>query len=308
MYGKYKYRNKRARRRAPLRSGKKTIKKAIRTAKRTSFARRVRQVINRISETKLATYSSTQEDTDPNYTQGMPIVNTASADHDVYIKDLGPSDGAATHSTITIFNGDHQGDRTGNMITTCGARITGVIRFNNTYDATLNHRPIPVYICMWIVSLKKHMQDQVSNLENVIQSTFFQNGNSARGFTGLLVDLTQRVNQDQVTLHKRRVFKLGASEMTSWTSSGGANSSSNRWMNNDFSQCQMFNINLTSIIPKKFRFNDDVNQTPINQRRRWMFFTTHRIDNITPTTSTSSTTGPVQAYVDWNYEYRFKDI
>lgn len=306
VFRKKMYRKKRA---APKRKGG-IVRRAVRKAKKQVFARRVRQVVNRMSETKVATWRS---DNNPvnNYPLGLPIVSTASANHDLYIKELVPGDGTTTHSTLVIGQGDGQSNRAGNEITTVSCKLSGVLRFNTTFNTTTGYKMCPVYVTLWIVSLAKHLNDTLQNIETTIQNSFFQDGNSSMGFDGTMNDMVKQVNKSTITVHKRRVFKLGVSEVPSSTAGSGAaaaaDQANQRWLNNDFDLSRMFQMDITKVIPKKYRFNDAID-LQLNNRRRWMFFSCARCDGTAPVTDGASTTGPIVAYASLNLDYRFKDM
>lgn len=301
------YRKKRMMRKRPTyRKKGGVVKRAIRKARKSIFAKRVKTVVSRMSETKISSWRS---DNNPgtNYPTGLPIVSTASANHDTYIKELVPGDGTTTHSTLIIGQGDGQGQRTGNEITTVKCTLSGVLRFNTAFNTLTGYKMCPVYVTLWIVSLQKHMNDTLQSLETTIQNSFFQDGNSSVGFDGTMNDMVKKVNTSVIRLHKRRVFKLGTTEVYSATGSAQGDNPNQRWGNNDFDLSRMFSMDITKVIPKKYRFNDGID-IQLNNRRRWMFFTCARADGTAPVTDGASTTGPIVAYATLNLDYRYKDM
>jgi len=300
------YAKKRMTKKRPMYRKKKggLVQRAVRKARKQVFAKRVRTVVNRMAETKCAYYDT---DTETAFAGGMPLYNTQSNEHSLCIKELAPGDGTTTHSTIVVGQGDGQSNRTGNLITTVGGTLRGVVRINSAWNTTTNYNPCPVYVCMWIVSLKKHLSDQLSILNTVITNTFFEYGNLSQGFDGSMNDLCKVPNAAMVTVHKKRVFKLGAASYYSGQGSSAPNNNQQRYENNDAIMTQMFRINLSKILPKNYRFNDGTD-TQTTQRRRWLFWTVHRVDNTIPITDGSSTNGPRPAFVHYAFDYRFKDM
>lgn len=297
------------RRPAPKKKGG-VVKRAIRKARKQVFAKRVKAVVNRMAETKMSSWRSSHVYGVPDpavYIAGMPVVSTASADHDKYIVELVPGDGTTTHSTLVIGQGDGQGTRTGNEITTVKATLSGVVRFNTSYNTLTGYKMCPIYVTMWIVTLQKHLNDTLQSLETTIQNSFFQDGDSSFGFEGTMNDLVKKPNSSVVRVLKKRTFKLGTTEVYSATGSAQGDNGNQRWVNNDFGLAKMFRIDLTKIIPKKFKFNDIID-IQLNNRRRWLFFSVARADGRAPLTDGNSTTGPIPAYVHLNFDYCYKDM
>jgi len=307
------YGKKRMTRKRPMYRKKKggLVKRAVRKARKQVFAKRVKSVVNRMAETKCANWSTDENPGDNNYPLGLPIVCSASASHDSYFKELVPGDGTTTHSTITIGQGDGQGNRSGNEISTVKCTLSGVLRFNTTFNTLTGYKMAPVYVTMWIVTIQRHLADSMQSLETILQNSFFENGNLSQGFDGTINDMVKKPNNAMVRVLKRRVFKLGASEIWSATANTGAAANSDaanqRWTNNDFALTKMFNMDITKITPKRYRFNDSVD-IQLNNRRRWLFFTCARVDGTQPLSDGLSATGPIVAYAHLNLNYRYKDM
>lgn len=300
------YRKKRMYRRrpAPKKKGG-VVKRAIRKAKKSIFAKRVKAVVTKLSETKIANYA----------VQNRSITSVASADWDQYVLNLLPQDAGGTMSTVTVAQGDSQNSRDGNQIRLVSGKLTGVIKANTLYDPTTNYNPAPMRLTMWIVKLKPVLDDTLASLESVVANSFFQNGSVSTGFQSTTVDLTRTVNADHVTLVKKRTFNIGVSE---YVSSYGVNNSANayqRYMNNDTSISRMFRIDITKHLPKMMRFNDGSNNCS-NSRKLWMFWSVQRFDGTLPlqgpvgsgSATPGSVTGPIPAYFDLGYEFRYKDM
>lgn len=276
-------------------SVKPTVKKAVRKAKVASFNKRVKRVLYRQAETKIANYSA----------NGRAVLTTKSSNFDGLILNLLPDATGSSQSMINIQQSDLQGGREGNDIQPTSIMLSGVLRTNNYYDSTTNYNPCPVRVCMWVFQLKKHLHDVVTTVSSVIQNSFFQNGGSSIGFTGTTVDLTRFVNSDQITLIKKRVFLLGNSQYSSAFGSGSGSALNQFYANNDANQSQMFRVRIQP--PKRLLFNDGTD-TPVNARRMWLMFTSHRVDGAESQTSLGAVTGPIPAYVDLSAEFRYKDF
>lgn len=274
---------------------KKSVSKIVVKAKRSLFNKRVKQVLYKQAETKIANYS----------VLGRSVLNPASIDHSGTLLNLIPMTAGSSDTMYTIGQVDLQNGREGNMIQPTSISVSGVVRINNLFDATQNYNPCPVRVCMWIFTLKKHLHDVVSTVDSIIDNTFFQNGATSVGFTGTTVDLTRFTNSNQITLIKKRVFTLGNAQYISAFTTNSPNNNQQQYANNDAKQSQMFRFNLRP--PKRLIYNDGTD-TPVNARRMWLMFTTHRVDGTVSSTSTGSFTGPIPAFVDLSAEFKYKDI
>lgn len=281
------------------------MKRAIRKAKKSIFAKRVKAVVTKLAETKIANYA----------VQNRSITAIASADWDQYVLNLLPQDAGGTMSTVTVAQGDTQSTRDGNQIRLVSGKLTGVIKANLLYDPTVNYNPAPMRLTMWIVKLKPVLDDTLASLEAVVANSFFQNGSVSTGFQSTTIDLTRSVNADHVTLIKKRTFNIGAADYSSNFGINNAANASQRFANNDTSVSQMFRIDITKHLPKMMRFNDGSNNCS-NSRKLWMFWSVQRFDGTLPlqgptgsgSASPNSTTGPVPAFFDLGYEFRYKDM
>lgn len=300
----YRKKTMQRRRPAPKKKGG-VVKRAIRKAKKSIFAKRVKAVVTRLSETKVANYA----------VQNRTITTIASADWDLYVLNLLPQDAGGTMSTVTIAQGDSQSTRDGNQIRLVSGKLTGVIKANVLYDPTYNYDPKPMRITLWIVKLKPVLDDTLASLESVVANSFFQNGAVSTGFQSTTIDLTRSVNADHVTLVKKRTFNVGAADYSSSFGVGSAANVSQRYANNDTSISHMFRIDITKHLPKMMRFNDGSNNCS-NSRKLWMFWSVQRFDGTIPLQGPAgtgslvpgSTTGPTPAFFDLGYEFRYKDM
>lgn len=274
---------------------KPTVKKMVRKAKISSFNSRVKSVLYKNAETKVINYSA----------YNRPVYNVASIDFDSSLLNLIPSTAGISDTMYTISQLDVQSGREGNMIQPTSISLSGVLRINNGFDLNTNYNPCPVRVCMWVFTLKKHLHDVTSTVSSVVDNSFFQNGATSVGFTGTTVDLTRFPNSQQITLIKKRVFTLGNAQYVSGFTTNGANNVAQQFANNDSNQSLMFRMKITP--PKKLLYNDGTD-TPVNARRIWLMFTTHRVDGAVSATSGGSFTGPIPVYLDLSAEFRYKDI
>lgn len=286
-----------ARKRTGTRKAKTAIRKAVRKVSTRIFNQRVKRVLYRNSETKIVNYSVLSK----------PIYNVASADWSGSVMNLLPQTAGSAVTMYTISQGDTQGGREGNYISPVSLVLTGVIRANIQYDTNLNYNPCPLRVTMWVVSVPKHLTDSVGELESIVDNTFFQNGSVAVGFTGTTVDLTRTPNREQIRVHKKRTFLVGAGNYVSAFATGSAANVNQQYNNNDASLSRMFRINLSKSLPKRLSFNDGTD-TPSNVRKMYIFFTTSRVDGTVSATSGGSFTGPIPAYVDMGCQLTYKDL
>lgn len=275
-----------------------TVKKAVKRVYKSLFNKKVKAVINRTIETKKVNFFQT----------GRALYNTQSTSWPNHVLILTP-DAVGTNYSITVPQGQGQGNRIANEIKPVRCVISGVLRFNTSFDTTINYNACPIHVTMWIVKINKHLVDSVSNLDNIIDpttGTFFQQGNSSVGFDGTTVDMLKEPNRDIVTVLKKRTFKLGMNQIISAFATGSANNVQNQFANNDYDLSRMFKIDITKIYPKLVRFNDG-SDTPTSNRKLYLMFSIQRIDGNVSTTSTGSVTGPVPAFLDINIDMHYKD-
>lgn len=291
-YGRKSYRPKTGK-------GKKTIKKAIRSAKVHNFNTAVSKVISRKAETKCV-----------NYEEWMNIYGAKSLDLTSGaggVQSLTPMASTSTGYSYNIPQGTAQGERVGNEILPVSLKLRGVIRAESYFDNTTNYNPCPLYVTLWVVKLRQHLNDTFTDLSTVMQNTFFQFGSVSQGFSGTLTDLVRDVNQDHIQLITRKVYKLGYNQYVSAFAINSANNINQQYANNDTAHCKMFKIDLSKHLPKTMKFNDGSDNVT-NQHRLWCFFTCHRTDGNQIQTSSGNFTGPQPADVCLGAEFRYKDI
>lgn len=216
--------------------------------------------------------------------------------------------GSSSSYLFSIGQGVGQGSRVGNKISTQKMMIRGSIRFNTQANTSTNYNPIPGYVTMWIVKLKPFLNDDIASLQSVIDGSFFQSGNGSVGMTGGLADMYRLVNSDQITVLKRRMWKLGVSAVINFSGSsgGGGDTVNQNWGNNDFKLTHFFKQDLSKCVPKTMTFNDSNNN--FLERRSYLFFSFIRMNDTIPVNTLGFAQGIVPAYVDFEVDYMYKDV
>lgn len=284
------------RRYAKRKSYRRRTGRRMRKTRKGVFRRRVMRVLNRSAETKTVQFDLVQQS----------IFPVTSVDFDVSVTVISPSNEVkGVNQLLLIEQGTGQGNRVGNKISTVSASIKGVIRPQLNFDNTINYNPCPMYVVIWVVSLAKHLTDSTATLEGVCSNSFFQDGSVSSGFQGTLVDLTRTVNRQHVTVHAKRVHKLGYAEYASAFAQNASNGMAQRFMNNDFPLSKLFSIKLR--FQRNVIFNDNT-ANPSNMRRWYFFMVPYRVDGSAWTTSAGQLNGPVPLICDYAVDYKFKDI
>lgn len=266
------------------------VKRAVRKARAAVFNKRVLRAVSRKAETKVVNWRVPSVAVYP--PTGAFFANA------VYC--ISPSN--ATYGglpALAISQGTGQGERVGNKISPTSFTFKGVVRPWTNYDTNINPNPGPMYVVLWVVSLAKHLTDDLLTLESVVDNSFYQTGNTSTGITGQLIDLTQSVNTQHITVHKRKVLKIGFGNYTSGNGLGMPNNSAQQYNNNDFSLSRMFASRMK--FPKMLMFNDGTNN-PSNIRRWWFFAVPYRVDGgLWPNSATP-------LVIDFSVDMRFKDM
>lgn len=273
---------------------KPVVKKAVRAANTKVFNKKVYRALSKVAEIKKINYNI----------NNFALTSVVSTNFDQTIKILNPS--AAGGGLYNIAQGTGQGNRIGNTVVTKKATISGVIHINTEFS-TQNWNMCPLYVAMYIFRVKNGIgATQVSNVESIVQSTFFQAGSSATGFSGSLRDLTMEVNSDQVNLLKKRVFKVGTSLVRSATASGTGNVLNQDYADGTVSIAKMFKVDITKALNKKYTFQDSDN-SPLTQST-YVMWVPFRIDGGLIVTSTGLATGTLPCYVDFSVDYHYTDM
>jgi len=204
---------------------------------------------------------------------------------------LTPYDSAGTPaaSTIQIIQGTGQGHRIGNVIKTKYATLKGVIA-PLPLNGSTNPTPAPMEVCMWIFKLKDLRNgNQLITAQDNINTQFFQSGNSTAGVTGQLFNIIQAINQDNIQLYYKRVFKIGFA----------AGQSGGSIANNDFHYNRKFSINITKYLPKTIKFDDNVEMPSVNHV--YCYIAPFKADGDVDTGALNGAT------CDWEINYVYED-
>lgn len=268
-------------------------KRAVRAVNNKIFSKRVEKALSKSVEVKRANYAISNQ----------AITSVLSNNLDTTIKIINPT--SATGGLYVIQQGTGQGNRVGNKITTRKCKLSGVIHINTTYDATTNYNMCPLYVAMYIVRVKGALTEGVTNLETYIQNSFFQAGNVSVGFSGTLMDLKREVNQNNITLLRRKIFKVGVNQVRSATAVGTANQANQDYTDGTVGIARMFSMDLTRVMNKSFTYNDGDN-SPTNAPT-YMFFVPLRVDGGLIQSSLGLYTGTIPCYVDYSIDYHYTD-
>jgi len=192
---------------------------------------------------------------------------------------------------MNIGQGVGQGDRTGNMIKTRRA-IFRYVLFPVPYDLTVNPNPAPVEV-MIIFGYVKATPTTTPTVANIQQ--LYQLGNTALAPQGDLGDLINPFNTDVWTIKKLIKHKIGYAV----AEGSGGRPNNQYFANNDFKMNVHRVVDITSIYPSKFTFQDTVN-TPTNQA----LFVMVQAVNADGTVSTALNT---KAFIEYNLDYAYED-
>ena len=199
---------------------------------------------------------------------------------------------SATNSWYTIAQGTGEGSRVGNEINLRSAHFRYVM-YPLAYNVTSNPTPKPLDVMLFIFSVKRGvLSNTVLDAWNIFNTNIFANGSSSNGTTNNLFDAVSVFNSDVVTLHHRRIIKLGANSNILQT--GG----SAGFANNDYKYNAMGTINISKYLPKKITFNDsDSNST---SKQVFLIISPMNADG----TTIASTAFPLAVYsgLDLKYE------
>lgn len=143
----------------------------------------------------------------------------SSSAQNIDITTVGGSTPTNLYLLPTPTNGSGYSDRIGEEIMVKRASVRGFVNLSK-YDSLANNTTItPIWVKIWIVSSKLANSNTFSNLQS--SSAFFRSNNDSLGFNGTLRDQTFPVNQDLFTVHKTKMFKLGASNASAQLNTTG---------------------------------------------------------------------------------------
>lgn len=266
-------------------------KKAISQAKKKTINNNIDKRIVKKSEMKIANYSQ----------QNFALTAVDSVDFDTQIKFLNPSN--ATGSLYFISQNLGQGGRVGNKITTQKATLKGVVHINTTWS-NQNWDMCPLYVVLYIFRCKQGILN-INDVETICKNRFFQAGNGSTGFFGTLFDMVKTPNNDVITLLKKKVMKVGVSQVLSAQASGTPNTTNQNYGDSTVGISKMFSVDVTKYLSKQYIFNDTDN-APLNDATYFMFVPL-RVDGNLIKTNGGLATGTVPAYVDFEICYKYTD-
>lgn len=219
---------------------KRPVKKTYMAKPKRSLGFAVRKELDRLAETKSATYVWNQLASGglSSYASGSGVWGVSN------ITPFFPAFGY-----LSIPQGVGQGNRIGNSIRTHKLIYQGVVT-PNQYDATWNPTPWPQEL-MFILFRRKDNGDTIMTQTG----NLYQSGSTSLNPSGSLIDLVTPFNTDLYDVLYKRVFKIGPAENT-------GTGIQNTWMriaNNDFKFNVKFRMDLTKYIDKVIRFDDATN-------------------------------------------------
>ena len=228
------------RRRSPLRAkrpvrGKYARKYTKRPARRTSMVKLIKRVVHKMAENKVK-----------NKTGLVALSNTyfTSTWNSNNVLPLSPY-----QSYIDIAQGNGQGDRIGNKISTRRLMLTFVIHPYG-YQAENNVFPLPQDIRIVIGKFKDN-STQLQGLGTGV-SSIFQNGGSSSSPSGQLSDIVRSLNKDIFTCYYDKVVKVGNSNYIGT----GNDPKPQYYANNDYKLNVVRKIDCTKWCNKTIDFND----------------------------------------------------
>lgn len=193
--------------------------------------------------------------------------------------------------TLSIGQGTAQNQRVGNSIRTKYADFRFSLRVL-PYNATSNSVPQPQICAVYIWSIKSAVGQELSDAQSIASSTVLQQGSTSVGFQATLGNYLSDINKDEVILHKRYIFKVGAATYAANTGTQ-ANYFSNS--NNDFKMTILKKVNITKFLAKEYKFNDS-NNNVTSGRTLFATFVPMDFDGGVPADTTAA--------VPMDFEYR----
>lgn len=267
-------------------AGYKRKAKPTRRVSRAVPVRRVvriaKAVIKRNTETKLIRYNATQ------------TLYNATGDMASFYGTTGNVICLSPHGSYnSIAQGVTDSTRIGNSVNThrCYLKLNII---PNAYNATYNPTPIPMYIKIWIFSLR--YDNEVSAMQSIVNANFMDANASSTGLTSSLTDLTGTVNKNVLTLKKVLIRKVGYADVTGTGSQAGVQYVAN----NDYKLTALVMLDVTKYLKKTYRYNDSSSTTPYDQHT-WCI--------VEPIAYNNDTTmlGVRPATMMYTLEYQYKD-
>lgn len=236
-------------------ASKKVVKKAIKKANNKVFATKVKNVVKKMAETKIATTVQYDEESII-----LPDITTSPPQAPTTIYDL-------TEIWDTIEQGAGQGDRIGCKINPTKFTFKGYITLSSDKPGD----KVPMVIRMLILRKKNTVDpDQYPSPYNV--ADLFQFGNTVIAPQNKILDSVRDINKNDWILYASRTFKMGGQ---TYDASGNALNP-----NNGFVPMKKFSINLLKHC-KKIVYQDDNPASapnPVQNHRFIMLFVGGRAD------------------------------
>lgn len=240
------------------RGGKRAIiKRALAKGWKRSVAKVCKRVISRQAETKSLSVNMISA---PYSTHAAYYISTLFKANNIVT--LTPT--SVAEGVINLSLGNEDGQRIGNRVRPVKLIYRGVLcPAKITAAGGTNPSPfIPCEVKLVIFSLKRQLTESKDSVFNVMTNSMFNAGNSSLGITQgsaaynlvNLWDMVKVFNDDVITVHKTRTFKIGGQyTQTVANNSGGGASNPNVA---DFNYNQKFAIDCTRYCPKNVTFND----------------------------------------------------
>lgn len=150
----------------------------------------------------------------------------------------------------SISQGTANNARIGDAIRIRRGTVTGTVHLK-PYDATMNPRPMPVYVKIWTVRLLS-TKTQLSALTSGATDYFFKGNGTNLPPQGNLLDLDLPINQEKYrVLGRPRIVRLG---VTGWSTLGPAYTQS--WYDNS-SMTARFSFNWGKYTRKMLKFSEE---------------------------------------------------
>lgn len=240
---------------------KKTVKGKFVDPNKKLFVKTVKQIISKQLENKIMTYQ---------FPQTNMLIYTNGSWATGQCVPLSPYD-----SFMDSIQGTPQNARIGNEFNIKKATIK--LQFwPNTYNATNNIIPVPMYIKVVVFYDKLHTTDLPTGVPG-----FYQNGSSSSDpNTQSSIDILKSYNTDRYVVKSTKIFKLGNSQYQA----GAGGSISNQFSaNNDFKLIQNYSLDYTKYLNKTVKYND----SSVNPTSRGLFmalFVTPAVPGVIPGT------------------------
>lgn len=242
-----------------------------------TFAKKVKMVIQKEAEKKQANYTVIDK----------PIVayNNTNVGWASTIVPVSPN-----ASYLAISQGTGDGQRVGNRIKIASLKLKGILH-PRAYDASTNVQPVPQFVRVWLLYDK-----QDPNAVPAPTNDFLQSGSTTTSLSSTVGDVISEVNRDRYVVKYDKIFKVG---FATYNEAGVAQTFQN-FANNDFKLTQMLEIDITSMIPSTYVYNDN-NSSP---ETRGLYLA---MESVT-TTGSAQTVLTIPMEMSFNLELKYTDL